>query len=136
MTVICCGIYVQPNLHQLDIYFFYVFKGEDHAALKLSQQQAIDANIVNEENEIDLYLSGRIVTSEEGFWRLMGFPLIEISPSSELLPVILQDEQYVTIHENESTENLKDRIEEMKYKVNNKLEAFFKLNELRLHELK
>ena len=66
----------------------------------------------------------------------MGFPLIEISPSSELLPIILEDEQYITIHENESTENLKERVAEIKNKVNNKLEAFFKLNEFRLHEIK
>ena len=52
--------------------------------------------ILNEQSEIDdLYLNGRMITSEEAYWRIMEFPIIEILPSTEVLPVHLPKEKYV-----------------------------------------
>ena len=111
--------------------FSYIFKGEDRIALKLSQQKAINDKIICDDNEIELYLSGRIITAEEAYWRIMQFPIVEISPPSEQLPVILPGEQQIILEGKQTEETLRDKLEKIDKNTNNKLEAFFELNKQR-----
>ena len=108
--------------------FSYVFKGEDRAALKVTQQEAISEGIVHEDNEIELYQSGRLVCAEEAFWRIIGFNMVEISPPSEQLPVILEGDETVVIPNYVNEQILTEHASDVRSRINNQLQAFFELN--------
>ena len=94
----------------------------------MSQKEAIDKGNVHEDNEIELYQSGRLVCAEEAFWRIIGFNMVEISPPSEQLPIILEGEETVVIPNNVTEQILTEKASEVSVSVNNQLQAFFELN--------
>ena len=77
-----------------------------------------------------MYLNGRIIGLEEAYWKLMGFPVINIEPATEKIPVHLPEQNLLdtnilnTIDSNniEEIQKTKKRIERNQ---NTKLTAFF-----------
>ena len=105
--------------------FSYVFKGEDYASVVIRRNKALENKIISEDNEIELLLNGRIIGSEEAFWKLMEFPIIEMSPPTEILPIHLPGKNFINTDRDMSLENVQKS-------QKTKLTAFFKLNKKRL----
>ena len=105
-------------------------------AVKVTQQEAINEGIVHEDNEIELYQSGRLVCAEEAFWRIIGFNMVEISPPSEQLPVILEGDETVVIPDYANEEILTEHASDVRSRINNQLQAFFELNKKDFSNLK
>ena len=57
-----------------------MLKYEDYLSVVVQRNNAIERNIISEENGIKSYQNGRIICSEEAHWKIMGFFIIDILP--------------------------------------------------------
>ena len=104
-----------------------MLKGEDYATVKVRRNKAIEEKNFNPNNEIELYLCGRWISSEEAFWKIMGFPLVDISPPTEILPVHLPGSNYMNtdnLNNIKNAEEIEILDEQIQKKKTTKLTAF------------
>lgn len=73
----------------------YINKGSDLAIFDIQRQD----NNVNMRNEVQVYQTGRYVSSNEAVWRLLSFPLHERYPSVTHLAVHLENGERVYFNE-------------------------------------
>eukprot|EP00978_Attheya_sp_CCMP212_P006245 scaffold14163_cov51-Attheya_sp.AAC.3 len=116
------------SMHYIFVYFM---KGEDRASILLRHQSSVAAGIVNEDDEVDLYLNGSYKSSHQCFWRIQNFNIVTLNPTTELLPLHLEYQfTRVTIPPNTTVGNLRETVATMPRKpTESKLEAFFTLNQ-------
>ena len=96
--------------------FGYIHKGVDMATLR--------ANIQNEDDEIEFFCSGRYISAPEACHKLFGFETLNISPSTQRLPVHLPGEKFHIRGEVGGPRNTANK--------NSELEGFFALNTERM----
>jgi len=72
------NVEVCNNIRAIKYLFKYVYKGHDHATVKISHQSdnAIEGNVV-EADEIKKYLDCRYVSASEAMWRIFKFDIHE-----------------------------------------------------------
>jgi len=80
------NVEVCNNIRAIKYLFKYVYKGHDHATVKISHQSdnAIEGNVV-EADEIKKYLNCRYVSASEAMWRIFKFDIHERFPAVERL---------------------------------------------------
>jgi hypothetical protein len=117
--------------------FGYVLKGEGAAKVKLHQKDLEERNVLDKNNEIALYLSGRSFSAPEAMWRMSEYELVGVDPATESLPVHLPNEERILIDVANDTieENLHTLANDVTTNCStrrcSKLEAFFNLNQER-----
>ncbi|GBN46169.1 hypothetical protein AVEN_237432-1 [Araneus ventricosus] len=72
----------------------YINKGSDQAIFNFK-----NAELENTIDEVNIYQSGRYVSSNESIWRLLGFPLHERHPTVTHLAVHLENGERVYFNE-------------------------------------
>ncbi|XP_054259503.1 uncharacterized protein LOC128984227 [Macrosteles quadrilineatus] len=97
----------------------YIHKGSDQAVFNLRNKD-VQANV--ERNEIEIYQTGRYVSTNEAFWRIFSFPVHERYPTVTHLSVHLENGQRIYFNEDNMQEKLLNP-------PNTTLTAFFKLCE-------
>jgi hypothetical protein len=95
----------------------YIHKGSDQAVFNLRNQ---DGQTNRHRDEVDIFQSGRYVSSNEAFWRILSFPVHERYPTVTHLSVYLENGQRIYYNEN----NIHERVLNPQ---NTTLMAFFKL---------
>ena len=96
----------------------YINKGSDRVMVEVPGQQGQLAN-----NEIQRFTDARYISASEALWRLYGFPISQKYPPVEKLPVHLEGEQVVIIHEGETPQAAAERT------TKTQLTEFFQLNQ-------
>jgi hypothetical protein len=91
-----CHVNVEIAAHKrcFKYIYKYCFKSPDHATV------AID--------EIDAYLSGRLLSANEALWRLLGLRLHNEHPAVERLDVHLPDHQQVVFNPSDDVDDIID----------------------------
>jgi len=69
----------------------YVTKGSDRVTIRLANGQEKD--ITND--EIERFVDARYISASEAYWRLYEFPIQQMQPSVQKLPIHLDNEQTV-----------------------------------------
>ncbi len=96
----------------------YINKGSDRVLVEVPGQQGKLAT-----NEIQRFTDARYISASEALWRLFGFLISQKYPPVEKLPVHLEGEQVVLIHEGETPQAAAER------STKTQLTEFFKLNQ-------
>lgn len=119
-----CHINVEicNNSRSLKYLFKYCLIGHDNATMLLKKNSAASENqrTTGTEkiyDEVKHYLDGRYVCAFEAAWRLFGFDIHSHWPSGDGLPVHLPGENYVTFKDGENLENVCDRVNFRKSKL-------------------
>lgn len=126
-----CHINVEicNNSRSLKYLFKYCLKGHDNATMLLKKKDGSRTNNqqvpVNKPlDEVKHYLDGRYVCASEAAWRIFGFDIHSRWPSVDRLPIHLPDSKYVSFKTGESLQNVCDRADMKR----TKLEAWFIAN--------
>ena len=82
----------------------YIYKGSDQAIFTVSSNNQQQAPI----NEVDTYISGRYISSNEAFWRILGMDIHERYPPVERLAVHLENGQRVVFNIANAEERAED----------------------------
>ena len=97
----------------------YITKGSDRVTVKLANGEEKDIS----NDEIQCYVDARYMSASEAYWRLYEFPIQQMKPSVQKLPLHLEDEQVVLFQ----TADLNKTINQGPPKT--KLTEFFRLNQ-------
>ena len=117
--------------------FSYVLKGEDYASAKIRKIESIKKGVIHENNEIELFLNGRMISAEEAYWKIMEFPIVEIRPPTEPLPVHLPGKNTINtnilykIYKSKTLQEKQEAQKRLEKGATSKLTAFFELNKKR-----
>ena len=66
-------------------------KGNDRVIIKLSNGELWDIS----HDEVEQFLNAQYISSSEAYWRIYEFPIQDLYPSVEKLPIHLENEQSV-----------------------------------------
>ena len=91
----CASVQSVKYLHK------YIYKGHDRASL-----------VVEDEDEIAMFIDGRYISTSEATWRIFGFDLHNNSPSVIRLQVHLPEEQSMVFNSQAEREDLEMLAEE------------------------
>eukprot|EP00980_Cylindrotheca_fusiformis_P001154 scaffold319_cov97-Cylindrotheca_fusiformis.AAC.14 len=130
INVVAC----MTKISSIRYLFRYTTKGQDMATIKMTRIAGGQHN--NQIDEISEYINGRYITAPEAIWRIFGFGLCRISPSTIRLPVHLPGKKFHVIgrvgEQRYSTKSDTPNNEAEVPSNESQLEAFFSLNHRRI----
>ncbi|KAK8815284.1 hypothetical protein WA158_003496 [Blastocystis sp. Blastoise] len=107
------------SLHTVKYLYKYTTKGHDSMRAELSAS----SNETNN-NEVKQYLDARYISSTEGVWRILGFPIVQSNIAVQIL--LIHDENDKNIVYTDGSEEQAEEIQGNKLSM---LEAYFKAND-------
>ncbi|WOH11486.1 hypothetical protein DCAR_0830973 [Daucus carota subsp. sativus] len=100
------------NSRSLKYLFKYCLKGHDTATMLLKRTSNV--KVVD---EVKHYLDGRYVCASEAAWRIFGFDIHSRWPSVDRLPIHLPESKYVSFKTGESLQNVCQRADSKRSKL-------------------